>query len=425
MRFNYCLAFILSCLCATVSAENKLSDKQKLGRLLFKDKNLSANRNQACETCHGLGALPKSISSQSAPAFVDRLNVKNGTPVSLGSTPFATGKLNAPSVGYAAFSPSFHWDDTEGLYVGGLFWNGRATDLVEQAKMPFLNPVEMAMPSQWAVVSRLKENEVYVKLFSDIYHIDLNKIPHIKDALFNQPTPTEVATVYTDLALAIAEFELSAVFNKFNSKFDFVMAGKTRFTKLEKLGMTLFNDENKGNCAACHPSEVTIDASGNKLPPLFTDFTYDNIGAPRNLTIPGNPEPDLGLGGRSDIRKADPERAELGKHKVMSLRNIAITPPYGHNGVFTSLEQITHFYNTRDVLGTVDNNQQPNFGVTGWPKPEIAKNVNTDELGDLGLTDDEEKAIVAFLKTLTDDYPDWGNDPLVPPGTPSPYSVTP
>ncbi|WP_239649866.1 cytochrome-c peroxidase [Methylocucumis oryzae] len=402
-----------------------MSDKQQLGRLLFKDKNLSANRNQACETCHTLSALPKNISSQSAPAFVDRLNVKNSTPVSLGSIPFVTGKLNTPSVGYAAFSPIFHWDDVEGLYAGGLFWNGRATDLVEQAKMPFLNPVEMAMPSQWAVVSRLKENAQYVKLFAEIYHIDLNKIPHIKNALFSQPTPAEVATVYTDLALAIAEFERSSVFNKFNSKFDFVMAGKTRFTKLEKLGMTLFNDENKGNCAACHPSEVTVDESGTKIPPLFTDFTYDNIGAPRNLTIPGNPEPDQGLGARSDIRKTDPERAELGKHKVMSLRNIAITPPYGHNGVFTSLEQITHFYNTRDVLGTVDNNQNPNFGVTGWPKPEVAKNVNTDELGNLGLTDDEEKAIVAFLKTLTDDYPEWGNDPLVPPGTPSPFSVTP
>jgi cytochrome c peroxidase len=109
----------------------------------------------------------------------------------------------------------------------------------------------------------------------------------------------------------------------------------------------------------------------------------------------------------------------------MSLRNIAITPPYGHNGVFATLEQITHFYNTRDVLGQVANNLSPDFGVSGWPKPEVLKNVNHDELGNLGLTPAQEQAVVAFMKTLTDDYPEWGNDPLVPPGTPSPFAGKP
>jgi cytochrome c peroxidase len=109
----------------------------------------------------------------------------------------------------------------------------------------------------------------------------------------------------------------------------------------------------------------------------------------------------------------------------MSLRNIAVTAPYGHNGVFATLEDIVHFYNTRDTLGVVADNNDPGFAVTGWPAPEVAENVNTDELGDLGLTEEEETALVAFLKTFTDGYPRWGGDPKVPRGTRSPYQHTP
>ncbi|MDP2902527.1 MAG: cytochrome c peroxidase [Methylovulum sp.] len=404
----------------TAHAQKTLNLEQQLGRLLYKDKNLSVNRNQACETCHALkGIAQEGTANRLSPAFVDPQNSKKGRPVSLGSIPYASGTLNAPSAGYAAFSPPFHWDETEGLYVGGQFWNGRAVDLAEQAKKPLLNPVEMAMPNEWAVVSRIKENGKYVKMFSDIYQLDLNAVPHIKDALFRQPTPAVVGDIYQRMAHAIAEFEKSAIFNKFNSKFDYVMAGMAQFTPLEARGMALFNDENKGNCAACHPSQISTDENGKLIPPLFTDFTYDNIGSPRNLKIPANPEPDPGLGGRPDIRAGE----ELGKHKVMSLRNIAVTPPYGHNGVFATLEQITHFYNTRDTLGAVPDNLSQDFGISGWPIPEIARNVNKDELGDLGLSATEEKAIVAFMKTLTDDYPEWGGDPLVPLGTPSPYAV--
>jgi cytochrome c peroxidase len=221
------------------------------------------------------------------------------------------------------------------------------------------------------------------------------------------------------MAKAISALEQSPVFNKFNSKFDYVLAGKTKFTQIEKDGFDLFN--RKAKCAACHVSEKTSDEEGNVIPPMFTDFTYDNIGLPRNVKIPNNPEPNSGLGGRTDIAALDTEGEEIGKHKVMSLRNIALTAPYGHNGVFATLEQIVHFYNTRDTLGWVSDNQDSGFAISGWPDPEIPRNVNHDELGNLGLTADEEKAIVAFMKTLTDDYPKWGRDRHVPPGTPSPF----
>lgn len=409
----------------TVSqAQPSLTYEQQLGKLLYNDINLSANRNQACASCHSLKAVADPASGlKTAQAFIDPDNILNGSPVSRGSIDFATGALNAPSAAYALYSPKFHWDEAEGLYVGGQFWNGRASDLAEQAQKPFLNPVEMAMPNEWAVVSRLKESVTYRNLFWQLYKINLSDVPHIKNALFKQPTPAAVHDIFTQMAKAIAEFESSGPFHKFNSKFDFVLAGKTQFTQLEQRGFAVFRAENKGNCAACHISDMGLDEHGHPLPPLFTDFTYDNIGLPRNLNIPGNPKPNKGLSERRDIRKRDSNNNEKGKHKVMSLRNIALTAPYGHNGVFQTLEQIVHFYNTRDTLGGVPNNLDPGFAISGWPAPEIPENVNRDELGNLGLTIQEEKALVAFMKTLTDDYPEWGQDPLVPPGTPSPFAT--
>jgi len=418
MQKQSAMFLFLLCLSCAGQAGVILTDEQKLGKLLFEDKNLSLNRNQACASCHTLNPVPKeSAVSKLVPSFVDPENLKTNTAVSSGSLPHKKGTLNAPSVGYAAFSPLFYWDEEEGLYIGGQFWNGRASNLIQQAKAPFLNPVEMAMPSQWSVVSRLQENEEYRKLFWQIYRLDIET----NNKQLNAKSPAAIAQVYYNLAKAISAFERSRVFNKFNSKFDYVLAGMTKFTPIEEKGFALFNNEKKGNCAACHISEASSDEDGNVIPPLFTDFTYDNIGLPRNTKIPNNPKPNSGLGGRSDIAKFDPYGDEIGKHKVMSLRNIAITLPYGHNGAFANLEQIVHFYNTRDTLGWVPNNQDPGFAKSGWPDPEISQNVNHDELGNLGLNPDEEKAIVAFMKTLTDDYPKWGKDLRVPPGTPSPF----
>jgi len=162
-------------------------------------------------------------------------------------------------------------------------------------------------------------------------------------------------------------------------------------TEKELRGLALFEDENKGKCALCHISQPGQDGS----PPLFTDFTYDNLGVPKNPENPfyelppkfnpdGEDFVDYGLGGILGL----PE--EMGKFKVMTLRNIAITPPYMHNGVFNTLHEVVDFYNTRD-LG-------------GWPPPEVPENVNQEELGDLGLTEAEVDTIVAFLETLTDGY---------------------
>jgi len=355
------------------------------------------------------------------PGFVDPVNVATGTPFSTGSVAGRAGKIHTPSAGYAAFSPAFHFDAKEKHYVGGQFWNGRAATLTDQAKEPFLNPDEMALPSAWALITRVKQNPDYVRQFAALFRLDLNRIAAREGAPAHAKPPPLVNAAYTRLAEAIAAFERTRVFNRFTSKFDFVLAGKTRFTPLEQQGYELFESD-KSRCAECHTSQPGTAADGRTLPPLFTDFTYDNLGLPRNVNIPRNPRPDPGLAGHPKLAGTPQAAQELGKHKVMGLRNIAITPPYGHNGVFRTLEQIVHFYNTRDTMPAVcQDNNDPHFGKRCWPAPEIRANLNTEELGNLKLTAEEETALVAFMKTLTDGYPDWGNDPAIPPGTPSPF----
>jgi len=187
--------------------------------------------------------------------------------------------------------------------------------------------------------------------------------------------------------------------------------------RLEKRGLELF--EGKGKCAECHPAK-----RGPKgAPPLFTDFTYDNIGMPKNPKNPFYAMPaawnpaglafvDTGLGGylKEAGYQAFVYEPEIGKFKVPTLRNVDQRPSptfvkaFGHNGYFKSLKEIVHFYNTRDVLPRCEKMSDPRPGVNCWPEPEVSSNLNKEELGNLGLTEDEETAIVTFLKTLSDGY---------------------
>ncbi len=417
---------LLLCLFVGPATGQTTLSEEELGRLLFMDANLSQQRNQSCHSCHAVApAQPRRDAAPLPTAgFVDPDNVRDGSTVSRGSLAAAFGKLNAPSVGYARFSPHFHWDTTEGHYVGGQFWNGRAATLAEQAKGPPLNPLEMAMPNAWAVVTRMKENRTYVAAFNTHYGVDLDALPAYPADGDEGLPPPGVDTAFNAMSVAIAAFEKSRFFNRFTSKFDFVQAGRTRFSPQEQRGFDLFNGD-KALCAECHPSEP-LKVPGGEIPAVFTDFTYDNLGIPRNASIPGNPAPDPGLGGRPDVAALDLDGAQLGKHKVMGLRNIAVTPPYMHNGVLATLEQVMHFYNTRDSKNEkCSDSNDAGFGKTCWPAPEVADNVNVEELGDLGLSAVEERAIVAFMLTLTDGYPEWGGDPEAPPGTPSPYAEVP
>lgn len=357
---------------------NQLNLKAQLGQQLFFDSNLSTPPGQSCASCHD----PKV-------AFVDP---DNNLPTSLGVLPELKGVRNAPMLSYAAYTPPFYFDRKAGLFIGGFFLDGRAASLADQAKGPFLNPLEMANPDSFTVVNKVRES-AYAGLFKYVY--GENAFNYVDEA-------------YGNIADAIAVFEQSAVFKRFDSKYDYFLAGKAKFTAQEKRGRKLFEDPNKGNCAACHPSRP----AENGTPPLFTDFSYDNLGIPKNPENPFytvapefNPAGwsfvDSGLGGFVG------EESQNGKFKVPSLRNIALTAPYMHNGYFKTLRGVLEFYSTRDVHAVCNQpfvTEAQALNNRCWPRPEVEKNVNYRELGELMLNDAEIDDLIAFLQTLTDSY---------------------
>lgn len=353
---------------AQAGPASQLTNRQALGKELFFDKNLSLNGNQACAACHA---------PEVGWTGPDRAINRGGT-VYEGSIPGSFGDRKPPAAAYAGPSPILHF--TGGNWVGGMFWDGRASGwllgdpLAEQAQGPFLNPKEQAMLSPQAVVDKALDSS-YKALFLQVCG-----------------TTYDVPAYYECVGRSIADYERSPEVSAFTSKYDYYLKNKAKLTGQERRGLELFNG--KAKCANCH--------SG----PLFTDFTYDNLGIPKNLANPvyrDNPGfVDAGLGGFLNSA-GYPYQSQLGKFKVPTLRNVDKRPyqtfvkAYGHNGYFKSLEQIIHFYNTRDV---------PGAGWQGkpWPAPEFAPNLNTSELGNLGLSVGEERALLAFLKTLSDGY---------------------
>jgi len=348
---------------STVSVDSTLTNKEQLGKLLFFEKNLSTPPGQDCSACHD----PEL-------AFADP---EKDLPVSKGASPGLYGNRNDMTISYAAFVPPLHRNEDEGIWVGGLFWDGRVNSLAEQAGQPLLNPLEMANPDTLTIAKKLRALS-YASLFTEVYG---------PGALSNS------TNAFTNMADALGAYEKTPEVSPFSSKYDYWLQGKADLSAQELRGLKLFEAEDKGNCAACHPSKPTVDS----LPPLFTDFTYDNLGTPRNPENPFysllpelNPEGfafvDLGLGTTVE----DP--AQDGKFRVPTLRNVAITSPYMHNGVFKTLFNVVAFYNTRDV--------------GDWPAPEVTENVNIEEMGDLGLTNQELEDLVVFLKTLSDGWKD-------------------
>ena len=356
------------------------TDKQWLGKQLFFDTNLSEPTGLACAACHA------SQVGWSGPDAVTDL----GGAVYEGAVKGRFGNRKPPSSAYGGDSPILHLDATNG-WTGGMFWDGRATGLTlgdplaEQAIGPLLNPLEQNNASTGVVVDKVKQSK-YAILFMDVWGL------HAFD---------DIEKAYQMIGRSIAEYERSEEVSPFNSRFDTYFGTGNGLTTQETLGLSLFNG--KAKCANCHTS-IADPANGRVL---FTDFTYLNIGVPKNPKNPfyselafnslGASWVDVGLGGylKSAGFVASVYEPELGKFKVPTLRNVDKRPnasfvkAYGHNGYFKSLEDIVHFYNTRDVPGA------------GWPASEYAANM-TSEVGNLGLTTTEEEAIVAFLKTLTD-----------------------
>ncbi len=355
--------------------------QEELGKFIFEDTSLSEPAGQACQSCH-----------DPAVAFTEPDKDRG---VSAGAVTGKFGNRNAPSNMYSAFSPDLSL--AGGIFAGGQFWDQRAANLVEQAKGPFLNPLEMNNPDSAAVLNKIQNNPAYNQLFNTTCGVpDLNN-------------PTDVDLKYTCMAEAIAAYENTPVFNRFSSKFDLDPAN---LTLQEKRGLLLFST--KGTCAVCHPISEIPSRS------LFTDFDAENIGVPSNLGMLGNTTAlqhyfpfyftpagqnfiDTGLALNDHVPMLMKPQVR-GMVKAPTLRNVALTAPYMHNGVFRNLKEVVHFYNTRNTLGNCANTLNPHPGVNCWPAPEVLANMNA-LIGDLQLTDAEENDIVAFLLTLTDGYP--------------------
>jgi len=375
------------------SAENDLTPLELLGKHLFFDTNLSAPVGQSCAACHtpdtGFGGPDSNINAHGA--------------VYEGAFDTRFGNRHPPTAAYGGESPVLHYNETEGLWIGGMFFDGRATGwtlgdpLAEQAQAPFLNPLEQNNQNPEDVVQKVRISD-YADLFEGVW---------------GNGSLDDIDEAYDKIARSIAAFERSSEVSPFTSKYDLYLAGETELTEMEALGLQLF--QGKALCNNCHISQP--GPSGK--PPLFTDFTYHNLGIPKNLENPfysmsseWNPDGenfiDYGLGGFLKDSGYPPEvyETQLGNHKVPTLRNVDLRPDpefiksYGHNGFFKSLEDIVRFYNTRDV--------------EDWPESEVPINVNLMFLGNLELTLDEETAIVAFLKTLNDGYTNEPPTSIVP-----------
>lgn len=364
------LPLVASCtLFALFSSAGLAADtRADLGRLLFFDKSLSLTGNQACASCHNPAA-----------GFVDDRDNGVKAAASLGDDGHSLGDRTAPTAAYAKFSPVFHYDEKKKAYVGGQFWDGRAEDLAAQAGGPPLNPIEMGMPDKASLVERLKAKPVYVRTFEELYG----------ESVFEDDD-----AAYTAMADSIAAFEETDFFAPFDSRYDRYIKGEYEMTAQEELGMALFFSNNNTNCSSCHLLKGE-DRPGE----TFSNYEYHNIGTPVNTAlrkkngVKAN-HIDHGLLDNPTIDDASHD----GKFKVPTLRNIAVTAPYMHNGVFQDLRTVIEFY---DQYNNDERQLNPETGQP-WKSAEVETTINREDLKSKKLTDKKIDALIAFLEILTD-----------------------
>jgi cytochrome c peroxidase len=336
----------------------------------------------SCATCHD-------------PSLGHSTNNPGGVVPAGGDTLATPGFRNSPSLRYLHRTPAFYFAK-DGTPTGGFTRDGRANSLQEQAGTPLVAAHEMANVTAAGFVTRLRA-ATYADEFRRVFGA----------AIFD-----DADAAFDRARLALQQYQLEdAEFHPFDSKYDLFLAGRATLSPRELQGLALFNNPAKGNCAACHPSGRGADGS----PPLFTDFTYDNIGVPRNPDIPANADPtyyDMGLCGpfRTDLAN----RTDLcGAFKVPTLRNVAVTAPYFHNGRFKTLKEVVGFYVRRDTnpeewyplaadgsvrkFDDLPRQYHGNVNVT-----EVPYNRHIGEAP--ALTPDEIDLVVEFLNTLTDHY---------------------
>jgi cytochrome c peroxidase len=439
-----------------IEPSTRMSQVRVLGKLLLFDKNLSVNKNEACSFCH----MPDTD-------FTGSISALNETTVAYpGSVRTRFGHRKPQSYTYSPFYPVLLYNKSQQDFYGGNFWDMRATGYklqnpaAEQAQGPPVDPNEMGLPDTACLVYRLSQSE-YRPLFETVWGAQAFRIQWPQDvervcstpgpAASNDPLPVHLSkadrgqsdSTYDQFGLSVALYEASPEVSPFSSKFDFALANgdQTILSADELAGWSLFRG--KAKCNTCHLDgtestakqkhpATTSPESAASVAPLFTDFTSNNLGVPRNPAVPyfgeterdrygyaANPAGlsfvDKGVGdflrGPANVNAEWKQYADAfdGKFQTTTLRNVDKRPrpdfvkAYMHNGYLKSLKEVVHFYNTRDTLGPCKGPNDPGEKTTCWPAPEVSQNLNRT-IGKLGLTDREEDQIVAFLKALTDGY---------------------
>jgi cytochrome c peroxidase len=399
-----------------------LSLAAELGKKLFFDKSLSASSNMSCATCHDPDHA---------------YGPPNGLAVQLGGPKLdQAGTRAVPSLRYKEYTPAYAdlLDNPDGISApgpgGGFTWDGRANTLAEQAKLPLLSPVEMANANAADVVNKVLAAP-YAALFKQVFKGDAQQDP-------------EAALTAVGAALQAFQLEDSS-FHPYSSKFDLFAGNKIggTLTPAETRGIRVFADPKRGNCFSCHYQGPGINGSSA----LYTDFSYEAIGTPRNPELPVNADKnyyDLGVCGpaRSDHpTQPGAPNTFCGMFKTPTLRNMNKRTVFFHNGVMHSLEQVIRFYNTRDtrpelwyptVGGKAKPSNDPSFPSYGLVTAQYVGG-RVEKYDDLParfrtnidpqmpmdgrkpgstppLTEQNISDLLCFLNTLNDDY--------TPPATP-------
>tara|TARA_R100001039_G_C1850520_1_gene110740 strand:+ start:1009 stop:2688 length:1680 start_codon:yes stop_codon:yes gene_type:complete len=371
-----------------------LSDAQQLalGEALFFDTSLSRFGNQACASCHDPGR-----------AFADPRSLTSSAGGSIGSDGTSIGHRNAPALTYIATTPAFSLHDTTQTVQptrrqanaaivaspadrirGGFFWDGREPTLAQQVLTPFINPGEMGLQDLSELAARVSDTARYQDIFG------------------KQATHLPEPYVLGSIADSLAAYLRSDTFNTYDSRYDRFVRGELTPTTQEAVGMGLFFSPGFTNCASCHQATPTGYAPGEP----FTNHRYENIGTPVNRALLANTDlgeqfRDAGLGHNPALTEAFEPADVNGRFKVPSLRNVAVSGPYMHNGAFADLDTVMRFYNHYNESGS-SGQINPETGQP-WAASNHPDGVATDKLsGGFPLSDRQLAALTAFLRMLTD-----------------------